>query len=289
VLGIVFFSATFDPAVCRRVVADLALCGVPLAVIDEDAAADLGELPAGHRAKVIALAYGATCGETVGRMLAQLGHRRVAYVTAWEDAAWSQGRHAGMLRALRTQDNEQPVRLIPIRAGMADDRGSGSQPLTGGAGRMLRAMHRHRPLQRGLLWPEQQIERLMESYAPWQDTRSRLSELLADSSITAWVADNDMTALACLSFLESRRVKVPERISVVGFDDCNCALVNNLTSYNFNCRSAMLAALHHLLSPPAGRTGHGVPGRVEIEGFVAQRLSTGPALDTASDMGGTRR
>jgi len=39
----------------------------------------------------------------------------------------------------------------------------------------------------------------------------------------------------------------------------------------------MLAALHHLLSPRAVRPGRGAPERVEIEGHVAQRRSTGPA------------
>jgi len=278
VLGIVFFGAAFDASLCRRLVGTLVRCGAPVAVIDEGNAADLGELPAGHRTKVIAMAYGSTCGETVGRMLAQLGHHRVAYVTAYGDAPWSQGRYAGVRQALRALESDHPVRLVPIRAAEAStaDRESRNLPLFGGASRLLRTMHTHRPMLLGLLWPEQQIVRLMGSYRPWEDTCGRLSQLLVDRSVTAWVADNDMTALTCLSFLASRRVKVPEQVSVAGFDDGNCALVNNLTSYNFNCRAVMLAALHHLLSPQ-NRPGRAAPESVEIEGHVAQRRSTGPA------------
>jgi hypothetical protein len=147
-----------------------------------------------------------------------------------------------------------------------------ADPLFASVRGTLGAMHRRRSLMRGLLWPEQQISRLVLSYRPWKQTSVRLDALLGDAAVSAWVADNDVTALVCLSYLESRQVAVPLRVSVVGFDDGNFALVNNLTSYNFNCRAVMLAALNHLLAPSAAG-----PRRVEIEGFVAQRLSTGVA------------
>gem|GEM_PF-6987561 len=64
--------------------------------------------------------------------------------------------------------------------------------------------------------------------------RPLFDKCLADESITAWVCSNDGTALHALNYLHEKRIEVPRRISVVGFDNTLKALDRGLTSVDFN-------------------------------------------------------
>ncbi|MBD3240578.1 MAG: hypothetical protein GF331_08340, partial [Chitinivibrionales bacterium] len=283
ILGCVFFAAALSTQTSEDTLSMLVRGGAPVAVIDEASAAQLAPRPAAHRTCVFAPAYGVTCGQAIGRLLAQLGHRHVAFITAYPDQDWARRRYEGLDRALRPTGDGEPVRFVTVVRHTERAYLDVLDPAKSirDSSELLEAMHTYRPLARGLTWPEQQMDILVASYAPWKHNWAILDQLLADSRITAWVADNDPTALACQSFLERRGVGVPERLSLAGFDDGNFALVNNLTSYNFNCRAVMIAALHHILAPPPGRPDRPGPSRIEIEGYIAQRRTTGPAPQRA--------
>jgi DNA-binding LacI/PurR family transcriptional regulator len=98
---------------------------------------------------------------------------------------------------------------------------------------------------------------------------------LRDRDITAWVISNDLTALSALGFLRSRRRRVPQEISVLGFDDIYEAFSAKMTSYSFNLPALMHAMLSYVLRPSSfrGKATHDSP--FEVEGFVSQRGSSG--------------
>ena len=104
----------------------------------------------------------------------------------------------------------------------------------------------------------------------------RLHEVLALSDVTAWVAANDSLAFVLLDFLRDARVDVPDRLSVVGFDDTPGAFTSGLTSYNFNAGLFAQRMLEHVLSPSVGRPGR-KPDWIEVPGFVAERATSGQA------------
>jgi DNA-binding LacI/PurR family transcriptional regulator len=97
-------------------------------------------------------------------------------------------------------------------------------------------------------------------------------QALARPQLTAWVCDNDSTALMALDFLAARNVDVPGRLSVVGFDDEPSASQRGLTSYNFNGQGTMRAMLAHVLQPER----QSAEGPIEVPGYVVQRRSSGP-------------
>jgi hypothetical protein len=49
--------------------------------------------------------------------------------------------------------------------------------------------------------------------------RPAFEQALNDDEATAWVGDNDSTALAMLEFFTQRGIAVPQKLSVVGFDN----------------------------------------------------------------------
>jgi LacI family transcriptional regulator len=97
-------------------------------------------------------------------------------------------------------------------------------------------------------------------------------KVAADRSITALVGANDAIALGCLDFLRSEKVVVPHDLSVVGFDDSMQALVNHLTSYNFNATACIQAMIRDILSPRSRSAGK--QRVVELDGFVTARGSS---------------
>jgi DNA-binding LacI/PurR family transcriptional regulator len=98
-------------------------------------------------------------------------------------------------------------------------------------------------------------------------------QALQDDRITAWVAANDRTAIAALKFLHNMQKRVPEDISVIGFDNSQESFDHGLTSYHFNVPQFAHQMLEFILKPRkrVGRVGKSVQ---VIEGMIIERQTT---------------
>jgi DNA-binding LacI/PurR family transcriptional regulator len=105
-----------------------------------------------------------------------------------------------------------------------------------------------------------------------RDFEKLFAEAITDKKCSAWVCANDIVAVLALQFLERRKIRIPERISLLGFDDSDFASKLLITSYNFNMSGAMNAILNFILKRPGGS----YPERriIPIEGFFIPRKST---------------
>jgi hypothetical protein len=91
----------------------------------------------------------------------------------------------------------------------------------------------------------------------------------------AWICANDSIAIAAISFLKRKNIRVPADVSVVGFDNAPTdALEHQLTTLDFNALKFVRTMLNFVLRPPKprGRYQH-VP--IEIEGIIIERGSAG--------------
>jgi DNA-binding LacI/PurR family transcriptional regulator len=94
---------------------------------------------------------------------------------------------------------------------------------------------------------------------------------LADRSITAWVAANDTVAVHALAFLQEKKVRVPDDISLIGFDDTLEAFKNGLTSYNFNIEVIARRMLNHILDSAREPSKQPRGTDSEVEGCMVER------------------
>ncbi|MFI6574808.1 LacI family DNA-binding transcriptional regulator [Nocardiopsis sp. NPDC050513] len=102
----------------------------------------------------------------------------------------------------------------------------------------------------------------------------------AGEPVTAVFAANDAMALGLLRALRERGIAVPERVSVVGFDDVPEAayLAPPLTTVGYDADRLGRASLEVLLAELAGGgVGSGPPPRVVVPARLSVRDSTGPA------------
>ena len=98
----------------------------------------------------------------------------------------------------------------------------------------------------------------------------------ADKSITAWIADNDSTALGALDFLSDHDVKVPGDISVAGFDNTIEGQAVGLTTFDFGVVAMANACFSFIMNPTGARIARDA-GKMGVSGMVIPRKTTGPA------------
>ena len=96
---------------------------------------------------------------------------------------------------------------------------------------------------------------------------------LRHTDVTAWVCANDGIAIHAQRFLRARRVRVPEWLSVIGFDNTGDALYSDLTSYDFDVPGVALKMLDHVLRP-GGSTFAPAQRVVNSVGMAIARGST---------------
>jgi LacI family transcriptional regulator/LacI family repressor for deo operon, udp, cdd, tsx, nupC, and nupG len=104
----------------------------------------------------------------------------------------------------------------------------------------------------------------------------RAADLVLATDATGVVAYNDEVAVGVLNRLADRGVRVPDDLSVVGFDDTLLAemVTPRLTTVRIPAAAAGAAAVGMLLDLIGGRPV-AVP-RLELEGELVVRSSTGP-------------
>lgn len=269
VLGVLVWSLNVGPVALSRTLADCASLPVPVGVLHEVGEdVPISHRGAGRRVRTFLTAADEPSGYTVGRMLAALGHTRVAYLSDRHNKAHSQKRYEGLCRALADAGAGPAVPFVADDARRAEFRRSLEQRLSMDLrdGDDLAA----EPLGRmpGL------IEPALHQLARYQAFHPLVEACILEPAITAWVAHNDLLACYCVETLSRRGIDVPGRISVVGFDDRPDALGYDLTSYDFGGQAAVHAALLYLLRPDTMRN---VGPVYEAPGHLVVRGSTGQA------------
>jgi DNA-binding LacI/PurR family transcriptional regulator len=246
----------------------------PVAVLDEQGAQLPGGLTDARRCLTVRMATSSRSAEQVGRFLSDLGHRHLAYICLAPGDSITRLRYEGLAAVLAgagsvalahpepAVDVEATLNATPLYRRYREAVRRGSEALAARLG--------GRRTEVGVddfTWPVARRALVSRSLAPV------LANLLK-GPCTAWVCYNDELALLTLDYLAERRVSVPGRVSVVGFDDTLEAFGRALTSYNFNAPAAVRAMLDHVLGAGtvAGRDRHGA---IEAPGMVMARQSSG--------------
>jgi DNA-binding LacI/PurR family transcriptional regulator len=219
----------------------------------------------------------------VGEYLLSLGHRGVAYFSPYCDTRERspvQSRKEGVEEAFRGAGYGEGVKafLCDQFESEADAAGAYLQESTYRSlqevsTEYLAAIDAIDPRPEYFFPPTGMTYPLVHQYHWYQFLLPRFEEALSDRSVTAWVGFNDTVALLAYSFLLSNGIKVPEDISVIGFDDTIASYGYNLSSYNFNVDGMITEALDHIIR---FRPGHNVQRTLLGSGF-GENYATGMA------------
>lgn len=283
VLGYMVQSAPMELHRLQAVLEELKRTGRPIAVIHEHADIDTSAavaLASGSRQiRFFETAATPRCAVDVALHLARLGHRRAAVFYAPPLPRWL-NRSAGIEQGFRQAGITDAVRVFAPPTGrddsslMSDPRKAAAYNAYAELGSRIEGIYAD-VMQKHSSWYLPRFNRLV--FEPFELPSLMLpcfEQALADPSITVWIGVNDVFALMALSFLSKAGVRVPEDISVVGFDDSSEAFAHNLASYNFNMPALVHSALDFLFRyNPRNREPH--EPLVEIEGEIMVRGSLG--------------
>jgi hypothetical protein len=276
ILGYVFVVSGHQGEEERRrrhqVLRDLARTGKSAAVVETREPIEKTVLPEGSAVHFFNIGMSKRPAEFVGHFLLELGHKRICFFSMHHGEIWSRNRLEGIASVYAAagldgsvtplvdpdpgqllQSSEQEAALRKWQAVMsAFDRWKKTVPSA--YGREIDLL----------------IRRAIPGIATMTGLQGLFQQALSLSHVTAWVGVNDAVAVAALGFLRERGVPVPQRISVVGFDDTAAALDAGLTSYHFNPAALQSLIMNYVTWPR--RSGTRFPH--EADGFIVERSST---------------
>jgi DNA-binding LacI/PurR family transcriptional regulator/DNA-binding transcriptional regulator YhcF (GntR family) len=282
VLGALVWTMALPEAWALTTVQRLRQAGLPVAVLDEVSTISQPEaLAAIAGVRYYALACGTADGRIAGRYLLQLGHRRIAFISAWAEQDWAANRYRGVLQSFAEAGLQGAVELFA--ASDSEDVDNEQRVLAGvraALNRTLATRVRH---------ADGQAAPTLTGAPLFDDLRVAVSRSLlqrrlepalrlaaARAEITAWVAANDAVGLQAFDFLRAKRIPVPGQLSLMGFDDSTEAAYRGLSSYSFN-GPALVRTMVDFVLQGGGRPRTRPWQAVRAEGFVVQRATTGPA------------
>lgn len=283
VLGIVAYTIDSAGALSRKLIESLRGLDIPLAMVElarmQPPDTSLFRRP---HCRLFSIVSSRRAGQQAGAYLFSKGHRRVAVITPYEKQKWCIERIDGFREAFPERER-----------GLIHQYGSAALP---------EEVHyldylRHQPFMepiRHAAWELLDIcdEHLGGGGSDFFDTHlvpyvsSRhvgamvcplFEQALRDSAATAWLLPQDTIMVHAHRFLIARGIRVPQDLSLFGFDDTTEAALRNLDSYNFNIERIALAALQFVLTWSTSRRRAPVPEVTEIPGFVSGRGSVSEA------------
>jgi DNA-binding transcriptional regulator YhcF (GntR family) len=226
--------------------------------------------------RIFRISSGKESGAVMARYLMERGHTSVAYFSPYHAQDWSRRRFAGLREALREANHSNTVQIFAIdwlgsRQSIVD---SLTETQIGGTWRAAyNSWSASSP---------QQYSAMLNPVIDWLEydgiARAELYRImtplfesaLKNPAISVWVGANDTIAAMALDYLAHKNIRVPDDISVAGFDDSLEALKARLTSYNFGIESLMHEMVRHAVaqrhSLRASRKASSV-----IPGYIVER------------------
>jgi DNA-binding LacI/PurR family transcriptional regulator len=258
-------------------------------VLDEEGDDTLtGILPKEPKMLHVAVAYTEQCGLKAGQFLIERGHRSVAYISATHGNPWSKNRLRGLIQAFENAGFSDAVQIYTLDAyeniwsfqHVPDSRFARNKghfrTLYSGLSGLIRSSDLF--LKKKFIMANSEMNQL-EAYIKMRNGVSPLVErAILDSPVTAFACANDAIAMMALCNLKKHGKRVPQDISVVGFDDTLDAYHERLSSFNFNMQSTAARMFAHIVMPNARSR---MQRSVEIPGYMVERSSSARATKSA--------
>jgi DNA-binding LacI/PurR family transcriptional regulator len=206
------------------------------------------------------------------------GHNHAAYITPFHADSWSQERYEGARKVFAMAGEGFSLALYAENHSIKDRYYETAGWIQTGGQRIEKLLERWRSNIPPCYHPEVGLllGRLRGGVFMWGAVRATLEPLLRsaleETRISALIMANDFAARIALQYCHRRKIAVPERIAIVGFDDAEESRDLRITTYNFNFNALATAIVHYLLHPWAGHWGR--RRIVEIEGRIIERSTT---------------
>ncbi|MBD3239415.1 MAG: GntR family transcriptional regulator [Chitinivibrionales bacterium] len=277
ILGYLVQLSTVPHVPLERFLQLLNETGLPVAMLDETGYRTRQiDVRRYHRLRLFGVATGVRAGWDVGAFLAALGHSHAAFISPAGRSGWVLNRLAG-LRAILGDERVQACQTGRYWFDLALD----GRLVTDPREQLMREEARSKLLSLGVSFPEDYLLPSADLFPVFEPLLRHLllpalEEAICLKEATAWVAGNDVVALACLAWLREKGIRIPDELSLVSFDDTYEAFSEEITSYDFGVPAVARAMLEYCVrgestSPRPTTTPVEIPGTIIARRSVAPR------------------
>jgi DNA-binding LacI/PurR family transcriptional regulator/DNA-binding transcriptional regulator YhcF (GntR family) len=276
-IGYVLWTNAVFPGTLRTFLDSVSRTGKPVVLIDEMGDVVPDERHGGDKMIMTIRIAGVSAGKDAARFLVNLGHRIITYISGAHSSQWSQERYQGLQSVFGGLGAGYSVILHAVDSFRPPSSDIFTE-LDVFADKLF-SMLKSLPIPGTSRHPSV-VQAFTDAMLTVQDIKNTQTALATEfeaalhrPEITAWVCANDHIATAALDFLRSRNCKVPEKISLVAFDDSWLAFENDLTSYNFDFAKMARLAYSFIINPRNRFFSENWPA-IENQGLVIERGST---------------
>jgi DNA-binding GntR family transcriptional regulator/DNA-binding LacI/PurR family transcriptional regulator len=222
---------------------------------------------------------------TVARFMLQLGHHRIAFISPFHGALWSRERLAGMQSTYETAgfaDGVQAFTLDSFINRMSFRNDAYEHWYSSEIKDACKTINKRIGIVSMRIASQEAhgADDFVKFAMVYKEIQKQLGKLFAraykDSSITAWIAANDLVASYAVDYIVENKIACPQKLSLISFDDSVASQRNGITSYNFNIPNTARSMLSFVL-----KTGYFAVKRsgrpIELDGLVVVRTTTAMA------------
>lgn len=259
----------------RKVTASLSRVNLPVALYDEVGDPPLPrEILTHPLMRVYRTGYTPQCGRDMGTWLINRGHTTATFLTVTAAEQTFINRADGIEERLRGATPSASLHRVVLEKGATRaefDELLRQSPAFREAQRTTQMRHiaPHTIRQATRSMQTEFIEFGRKRF------RERILSLLSPANGTVWIAENDRLAYVILDVLRAGGIRVPDQISVVGFDDLPDSFGIGLTTYNYNVSACVDAMIETILVGMERRAKRG-DNPSEVPGYVVERSSCAP-------------
>lgn len=282
-LGLIFITTGFPRSHILAALRETAGAAKPCAILSTGELSALPSWCERRRTRLWAPAEGEEPGMRMAHFLAGLGHRRIAYIDEEPLARWAQTRFRGFAACCCRAGVPTELDHFTVKRRISDDESArvARSAQDQAQSLMLRSARRKRgdPLRIRSMHTNTiagSISAYVRTHALFDGVRHLLDTILPQNAHTALVGASDTIAAGCLEYCVSHRTRVPQDISIAGFDESKIALVNDFTSYDFRYDTCIAQMYDYILNPSRHRRympdeqGNMVPGAVVVRGSTGR-------------------
>ena len=192
---------------------------------------------------------------------------------------WSQKRYEGVLQAFTEAGLKDCVKLVAIPT--RDTTVTIGDPIIIRAVDKITGMNSRFPIRNSIAVTADydgiipKIHGLLSLREQFPLVWKYLKQLFGDPAITALVGAQDYTMVLAHEYLKQHGIAVPGEMSLIGFDNAELAIEDDLTSYHFLFSNIAADVLAYIINPTAPQFAG--KRHIECNGTIIQRGTTGKA------------
>jgi DNA-binding transcriptional regulator YhcF (GntR family)/DNA-binding LacI/PurR family transcriptional regulator len=276
--GLLVWGAGGAPLVshCDALLPEFQRFGRPIVLFDDIGGMEIPEAFAGIKNLYRAVVDDFEAGRQVAGFLLDSGHRHAAFFSNHHDAEWSRNRLGGMQSIYAMLDSASASCTAYVDSFFAARTSLRAYPFKAQT-RALNAISEAAVKTLTSGFDRQRVYLVTQELRQYYEMRFAMNSLLKQAmvrpEISAWVcADDDIAVHAVLPFLARHRIKVPNKVSVLSFNNSvEIAWQAGVSSYDFALSKLALRIIDVLLNPES----HDPKVLLESKGMVVERGTTG--------------